>query len=118
MATVISYFLSQNLLLAVNFAPTALAASLAVFISLIVFCLPFLPPNELSFSFASLIYVFILILLCWAQLFFRTIVFPLLKYCFDLLFYTSSQWKQDRSKNVFVICVCTYREFKANKEDN
>lgn len=62
-----------------------------IYLSHIVFCLLFQPPNRLSFSIASLIYLFIPFLLHWVQLFIRSIVFPLLKYCFDLFFYTPSQ---------------------------
>ena len=73
----ISCFLSQKLLPAVFLVPTALPASLALSLSLS-YCVlsAFLPPDELSFSCASLIYLFILLLLRWAQLLIRSIVFP------------------------------------------
>lgn len=111
--TVIPYFVSQNLLPAVNFAPLpSLPPSPSL--SLIVFCPLFLPPNELSLSFASLIYPFILLLQCRAQLFICTIVFLQLKHCFDPLCCTPSQWKQETDQNTNLSVVC---EFKPNKED-
>lgn len=54
------------------------------------------------------IYLFILILLHWAQLFIYSIVFPLLKYCFDLFFYIPPQWKQEADQTTYLSFVCAH----------
>lgn len=118
----ISRFLSQKSLPAVFLVPTALPASLALslslsycvlsavspsrwaFLLLRLFNLSFYPPSPALGSITHLLHCFSLF---WND-------------CFDLPFYTPSQQKQeaDQTSYLFVICVRTYREFMANKDDN